>query len=106
MILTTTTTTFHSNTPNPERPVIGRSIKSHMKRITKSEADAAGYRSITTSIFPERETEKPIVASIEKSLRSVDAVWIVAPDGTLQAARKAAELILTRELLEKIPNRP
>jgi len=74
-----------------------------MKRLTKAQADAAGYRSITTDIFPKRRTEAHIVASIEESMRGADAVWIESVDGTLQAARKSSELILTRELITKLP---
>ena len=72
-----------------------------MKRITEEQATAGGYRAITTDIWPERESEKHIVTSIESAMAGLDAVWIIQPNDSLQAARKTTELILTRELLNK-----
>lgn len=69
-----------------------------MKLITFKEAEEQGYRSITADIWPERDDEKHIVASVESTMEGCDAVWIAMSYGALQCGRKRSELILSEDV--------
>lgn len=68
-----------------------------MKHLSAAEAKENGYRSITGDLWPERETDKPIIASMEETLSTCNAIWIVMPNEAIQAGRKRTELILPED---------
>jgi hypothetical protein len=73
-----------------------------MKHLTVQEAKDQGYRPITSDLWPDRESDKPIIASIEENMRGKDAVWIDMPYEAVQAARKRRELVLPEDEVKRI----
>lgn len=63
-----------------------------------------GYRSISGDLWPERESDKPIIESIESTLSTCNAVWMVFPDDAIQAGRKRSELILPEDEVKRLKN--
>lgn len=73
-----------------------------MKHLSVAEAKEQNYRSITGDLWPEREKDKPIIASMEQTLSTCDAIWIDMPYEAIQAGRKRSELILPEDEIQRI----
>jgi hypothetical protein len=75
-----------------------------MKHLSVAEAQKQGYRSITGDLWPDREKDKAIIASMEQTLSTCDAVWMTFPYEAIQAARKRSELILPEDEVARLKN--